>query len=225
MPTIRRHFDRQETRGGRPSKFWTLARAAAGFALIAGVAGAAGPALAGGQTTQLSFTGDALVRGAEARPEFHLDYLLNDSARRGVAPQLGSDNLEIALTSPDVGVFRFLFSPRPQFGLSLDRGAGNRGYAGLTWNLFDSGSVFGNVGLAGSYDPRAGSYDPRIGLPSDTLRRPLTSSVMVHGALELGYHIGARHSLSLSLDQGRSPELRLNAETTDNLRLRYGLKF
>lgn len=217
MPIIRRHFDRQEIRGSRPFEFRTLARAAAGFALIAGVAAAAGPALAGGQTSQLSFTGDALVRGA-GLPEFHLDYLLNDPARRGGAQPLGSDNLEIALTSPDIGVFRFLFSPRPQFGLSLDKGAGNRGYAGLTWNLFDSGSVFGNVGFAGS-------YDPGTGLPSDTLHRPLTSSVMLHGALELGYHIGARHSLSLSLDQGRSPELRLNAETTDNLRLRYGLKF
>ncbi len=96
--------------------------------------------------------------------------------------------------------------------------AGNRGYAGLTWNLFDSGSVFGNVGLAGSYDPGTGA-------PSDPFHRPLGPPLKVHGALELGYHIGTQHSLSLSLDQGRSPELRLNAETTDNLRLRYGLKF
>ncbi len=95
---------------------------------------------------------------------------------------------------------------------------GNRGYAGLTWNLFDSASVFGNVGLAGS-------YDPGTGLPGETLHRPLGPPLMVHGALELGYHIGTQHSLSLSLDQGRSPELRLNAETRDNLRLRYGLKF
>ena len=191
---------------------------AAGCAIVAAIAGGAGPALAGGQATQLSFTGDALVRDAAGLSELHLDYLLNDPTRRGAAPQLGSDNLEIALTSPDVGVFRFLFSPRPQFGLSLDKVAGNRGYAGLTWNLFDSGSVFGNVGLAGSYEPGTGAL-------GDSLRRPLTPTVMLHGALELGYHIGTQHSLSLSLDQGRSPELRLNAETTDNLRLRYGLKF
>jgi len=191
---------------------------AAGCAIVAAIAGGAGPALAGGQTTQLSFTGDALVRDAAGLSELHLDYLLNDPTRRGAAPQLGSDNLEIALTSPDVGVFRFLFSPRPQFGLSLDKVAGNRGYAGLTWNLFDSGSVFGNVGLAGSYDRSTGA-------PSDPFHHPLGPPLMVHGALELGYHIGAQHNLSLSLDQGRSPELRLNAETTDNLRLRYGLKF
>jgi hypothetical protein len=215
MPTTRRNLDRQETRRGRLFTSRALLRAATGLALVAG---AAGPALAGGQTTQLTLTGDALVRGAADQPELHLDYLLNDPTRRGAPPQLGSDNLEIALTSPDVGVFRFLFSPRPQFGLSLDKVVGNRGYAGLTWNLFDSASVFGNLGLAGSYDPGTGA-------PGDPLHRQLTPTVMLHGALELGYHIGAQHSLSLSLDKGRSPDLRLNAETTDNLRLRYGLKF
>ena len=33
-----------------------------------------------------------------------------------------------------------------------------------------------------------------------------------------------RGSLSLSVDQGRAPDLRLGGET-DNLRLRYGMKF
>ncbi|HEX6842006.1 MAG TPA: hypothetical protein VF113_10755 [Stellaceae bacterium] len=178
----------------------------------------AAPALAGGQTTALTLT-DSASRSVAEQPELHLDYLLNDPTRRAAVPTLGSDNLEIALSSPDNGVFRFLFSPRPQFGLSLDKVTGNRGYAGLTWNLFDSDSLFGNIGLAGS-------YDPGVGAPNDPLGRTLAGpSVTLHGALELGYHIGPRHSLSLSLDQGRTPDLKLNSETTDNLRLRYGLKF
>jgi hypothetical protein len=130
---------------------------------------------------------------------------------------VAADNLEIALTSPDSRVFRFIFSPRPQFGLSLDKAMGNRGYAGLTWNLFDSNSVFGNVGVAGSY--------ANPGAPNDPLHRPLGPPIMLHGALELGYHIGAQHSLSLSLDQGRPAEAHLSGETTDNLRLRYGMRF
>ena len=215
MPTIRRHFDRQGFRCGRLISRPMLLGVAAGVAVALL---AAGPAAAGGRTTQLTLSGDALERSAPDQPELHLGYLLNDPTRRGGAAQLGGDNLEIALSSPDIGVFRFLFSPRPQFGLSLDKTTGNRGYAGLTWNLFDSGSVFGNVGLAGSYDPGAGA-------PNDPLGRTLTPSLMVHGALELGYHFGAQHSLSLSLDQGRSPELKFNTEATDNLRLRYGLKF
>ncbi|HEV8028818.1 MAG TPA: hypothetical protein VGP50_15400, partial [Stellaceae bacterium] len=70
----------------------------------------------------------------------------------------------------------------------------------------------------------AGSYaDP--GAPNDPLHRPLGPPIMLHGALELGYHIGAQHSLSLSLDQGRAPAAGLGGETSDNLRLRYGLRF
>jgi len=217
MPTIRRHFDRQTIRRGRPVDARTLARALAGVAAFAGLAAMTAPALAGGQTKSLALT-EGPPRSVAEQPEFHLDYLLNDPTRRGAAPALGSDNLEIALSSPDSGVFRFLFSPRPQFGLSLDKVTGNRGYAGLTWNLFDSDSLFGNLGLAGSYDAGAGA-------PNDPLGRTLGPSLTLHGALELGYHIGARHSLSLSLDQGRTPDLKLNSETTDNLRLRYGLKF
>jgi len=175
------------------------------------------PASAGGQTQPLAGGGDTLVPGSAPLPEFHLDFILDDAARRGLGPSGSGGNLEIAMTSPESGVFRFLFSPRPQFGVNLDRTTGNRGYAGLTWNLFDSNRIFGNFGLAGSY------ADP--GAPNDPLHRPLGPPIMLHGALELGYHIGTQHSLSLSLDQGRAPDARLGGETTDNLRLRYGLRF
>jgi lipid A 3-O-deacylase len=177
------------------------------------------PAVAGGQTQQLTVNGGALVRGAAPLPDFHLDFLLEDPARQVLLPLGRSSDLEIALTSPDNDVFRFLFSPRPQLGLSVDKlTGGNRGYAGLTWNLFDSRTVFGNLGVAGTYDAAAGA-------PNDPLRRPLGPPLMLHGALELGYHLGDQHSLSLRLDEGRVPEFRLNGESSDNLSLRYGLRF
>jgi hypothetical protein len=175
------------------------------------------PALAAEQTQQLTLSGGALVPDTAA-PPFHLDFLLNDPARTSLLSPGGSDNVEIALSSPNSGVFHFLFSPRPQFGLGFDRATGtNRGYAGLTWNLFDSGGVYGNFGLLGSYETNsAAPYNPF---------RPLESPLMLHGALELGYHFGDQHSLSLQLDQGRAPEFRVNGESSDNFRLRYGLKF
>jgi|HubBroStandDraft_1064217.scaffolds.fasta_scaffold49491_3 hypothetical protein len=173
-------------------------------------------AWAGGQTQPVAGNGNALVPGSAPLPEFHLDFILDDPAGHSLAAP-GTGNLEIALTSPDSGVFRFLFSPRPQFGFNLDPTTGNRGYAGLTWNLFDGNHLFGNFGLAGSY------ADP--GAPNDPLHRPLGPPIMLHGALELGYHIGTQHSLSLSLDQGRAPAAGLGGETSDNLRLRYGLRF
>ncbi len=72
---------------------------AAGCAIVAAIAGGAGPALAGGQATQLSFTGDALVRDAAGLSELHLDYLLNDPTRRGAAPQLGSRRMSASSAS------------------------------------------------------------------------------------------------------------------------------
>ena len=175
------------------------------------------PARAGGHPPPPPGRANTLVPGSATLPDFPLDFILDDGARRSLTPAGSGGNLEIALTSPDNGVFRFLFSPRPQFGFNLDRGTGNRGYAGLTWNLFDSDRLFGNVGLAGSY------ADP--GAPPDPLHRPLGPPIMLHGALELGYHFGAQHSLSLSLDQVRAPDARLGGETSDNLRLRYWLRF
>jgi hypothetical protein len=199
-----------------------LIQVLAGVALAV-LALAAEPALAGGSTTQLTVTGGTLVRGAAPLPEFHLDFLLDQPARQTVpwSPLStgASDNLEIALTSPDNRVLSFIFSPRAQFGLSSDHFGGNRGYAGLTWNLFNGDHLFGNFGVAGAYDPASTN-------PNDPLHHLLGPPLLLHGALELGYHIGGQHSLSFSIDQGRSPELKLNPETTtDNFRVRYGLKF
>ncbi|HYM01938.1 MAG TPA: hypothetical protein VET85_03265 [Stellaceae bacterium] len=174
-----------------------------------------GPAFAGGQTTQLSVNSEALVRGAAPLPDFRLDFLLDDPAR--LPPQARGDNLEIALTAPDSGGFQFFFSPRPQLGFGVDRlTSGGRSYAGLGWNLYDSGSLFTNLALAGSYDPSN---------PLDPSHRLLGPPLLLRGGLEFGYHINDSNSLSLSLDQGRTPDLRLGGEYSDNLRLRYGLKF
>jgi hypothetical protein len=187
-----------------------------GFAAAFLLAMLTGPVLAG-QLTQLNVNGGPIVPGAAPLPEFHLGFILDDPARHSLTPDSG--NLEMTLSLPDSGVLRFLFSPRPQIGLNLDQPAAGRGYAGLTWNLFGSGNLFGHFGLAGSYDPMVGTLD-------DPLHRALAQPLLLHGALEFGYHISERHSLSLSLDQGRIPDqLRQGGETSDNLRLRYGLKF
>jgi hypothetical protein len=175
-----------------------------------------GIAAAAESTQTLLVDGGTLVRGGAPMPEFHLNFLGDGAA---VLPPGGSPDLNIAVTSPDNGVFHFLFSPRPQFGFGYDRLTGeNRGYAGLTWSLFDDHSLFGSVGLAGSYSAGLDGLD-------DPVRRSLGPPLMLHGALEFGYKLGDQHSISLRLDEGRAPEFRLNTETTDDLRLRYGLRF
>ncbi len=180
----------------------------------------ASPAKAADQTQTLAIGNGALVRGGAPMPEYHLNFLLDDPGRAGLEQPGASQDLDIALSTPNTGVFHFLFSPRPQFGFGYDRLTGvNRGYAGLTWNLFDSNSVFGSIGLAGSYDPGT------IGIGADPFGHSFGTPLMLHGAIELGYRLGEQHSLSLRLDEGRPPEFRLNSETSDNVRLKYGLKF
>jgi hypothetical protein len=181
---------------------------------------AGGSSFAADQQQSLTVNGETLVRGGAPLPEFHLSFTL-DEPGHAAANQAGggSDDLDIALTSPTNGVFHFLFSPRPQFGYGYDRLTGsNRGFAGLTWSLFDNDGLYGSVGLAGSYDPNSGA-------PYDPLRRSFDQPLMLRGAIEFGYRLGEQHSLSLRLDESRAPEFRLNTETSDNLRLRYGLKF
>jgi hypothetical protein len=182
-------------------------------ALAAALVVSTGAAFAGGQTQSINLSG-TLQRGGAPLPEFHLDFLPSTPP----APALGgSGNLEIALASPDASGFSFLFSPRPQFGLGFDRATGtNRAYAGLTWNLFDSSTVFSNIGVAGSSN---------VGTAvNEQPRRFFGPPLMLHGALQFGYHLGEQQSLSLSLAQEHAPDLR-GGEANDNLRLRYGLKF
>ena len=182
-------------------------------ALAIALAMSAGTAFAGGQVQQITI-GGTLQRGGAPLPEFHLNFLPSEPT----PPALGGNgNLEIALATPDASGFSFLFSPRPQFGLGFDRATGtNRAYAGLAWSLFDSRTVFGNIGVAGSYDAGTAA--------NEQPRRFFGPPMMLHGALQFGYHLGEQQSLSLSLSQEHAPELR-GGEASDNLRLRYGLKF
>lgn len=186
-----------------------LSCAALAVALVA----SAGAAFAGGSTQTINL-GGTLQRGGAPLPEFHLDFLPSTPP----APALGGDgNFEIALATSDQNGFSFLFSPRPQFGLGFDRATGtNRAYAGLTWNLFDSRTVFSNIGIAGSSDVGSAA--------NEQPRRFFGPPLMLHGALQFGYHLGEQQSLSLSLAQEHAPDLR-GGEANDNLRLRYGLKF
>jgi hypothetical protein len=195
-------------------------RGALGAALLL-VAGGL-PALAAEQTQPLALSGGASLPEAAPAPSFRFDFLLDDPVRPILRPGVGAaDNLEITLTSPNNSAFHFLFSPRPQFGVTADNAAGiNRSYAGLSWNLFNNSGLYGNLGLGGTYDASTGT-------PNAPLRRPPGAPLMLHGGLELGYQFGEQHSLSLRLDEGVAPTFRLNGETSssDNFRLRYGLKF
>ena len=179
-------------------------RKAAALALAGGLLAAA-PALAGGAS-------GSLVPGSAPLPEFRLNFPSDLNPAAGP-----NSDYVISLTSPDQGVLHFLFSPRAQFNASTDRETGtSRSSAGLTWNLFESGGFFGNLGIAGSFT-RPGVQDLDNHL--------LGPSFALHGNFEIGYQLGNQHSLTLSLDHPTSPDYQNEHGELNNLRLRYGLKF
>lgn len=185
----------------------------------------AGPARAqmqiGGVNNSVSLMFDSntgnLMTGPQSTPTFHMNFLLDDPLRMS-ATEIGTTrDLEISLTSPNNSVFRFMFSPRPQFGIGYDPISGtNRAYGGLTWGLFSTGSLFGNFGLAGSFDPGIGGPDAR---------RFDEAPLMFHSALELGYRFDTQNTLMFAIDQGVAPGIRGAGAEPDNFMLRYGTKF
>jgi hypothetical protein len=156
-----------------------------------------------------------LIRGGAAMPQFQLEF-------PNLAPTLNAaggsgNNLEIALTSPDKSVFSFIFSPRAQFGTSLDRVTGvQSNFAGMSWNVFDQDSFFGGLGLTAAGADVSG----------DPLRRNLGPPLALHSTLQFGYRFAGEQSLLLSLDHANTPDFSGDhGELGENLRFNYGVKF
>ncbi|MDE2229710.1 MAG: hypothetical protein KGL11_11815 [Alphaproteobacteria bacterium] len=155
-----------------------------------------------------------LVRGGAPLPQFELN-LPNLTPPSGT-----SDNFEIALTAPgSKNAFSFIFSPRPESALELDRASNTmRNVAGLSWNIFNSNRFYGDFGLSGSF----------LNPATDPMHEALAGGApaSVRGTLSLGYDLGDRQSLMLSFDHTRTPDLSTeHGEFGDNFRLGYGVKF
>lgn len=167
----------------------------------------AAPAMADESATNF---GTPLVRGGAALPRFSTSFPI-DLSGPGAATG-AKDNLEIALTSPDHSVLRFLFSPRALVGEGSAFGSPvNTNYVGLAWNVFDSDRLFGTIALSGAVNRQA------LESPVPHLYGPVMS---LHSTLELGYSFSTQQSLSLTLDHA-SPAPYFG----DYLRLRYGYHF
>jgi hypothetical protein len=171
----------------------------------------------GGLTLTFDTNAGNFLTGANSNSTFHMSFLLDDPLRMSNTALGTTHDLEISLTSPNNSVFRFMFSPRPQFGIGFDPISGtNRAYGGLTWNLFSENSLFGNLGLASSFDP---------GLGGPAGRRLDEAPLMFHSAFELGYRLDTENSLMFAIDQGVAPGLHGAGAEPDNFILQYGTKF
>lgn len=201
---------------------FSLATALAAVALCVALAPSARAQMQpGGAGASLTLTLDSstgnLLGGADAGSPFHMSFLLDDALRMSNTAIGTTRDLEISMTAPNNSVFRFMFSPRPQFGIGFDPISGtNRAYGGLTWNLFSDKALFGNFGLASSFDPGLGGTDGR---------RIDEAPLMFHGAFELGYRLDTQDSLMFAIDQGVAPGVHGVGGEPDNFILRYGTKF
>jgi hypothetical protein len=158
----------------------------------------------------------ALVRGGAPLPQFQLNFPSSSGLHQQALP---AGDLEIALTSPNKGVFSFLFSPRAQIGRNSDEATGtSRNLAGLNWNVFQADRFYGGFGFSGSF------INPQT---DDPLHRAVTGSPLaLHGTLQLGYQLGEQQNLSLSFDRARNSDFSTDrGELGDNFRLGYGLRF
>jgi len=179
-----------------------------------------GPGGAGGINNSVTLTFDGNsgnpLPPSNSETAFHMNFLLDDARRMSATPLGTTRDLEISLTAPNNSVFRFMFSPRAQFGFGYDPVSGtNRAYAGLTWPLFDLKSWYANFGIASSFDPGMGGVESRGN------QAPL----MFHGALEFGYKLDQHNSVQFAIDQSVAPSRGPGSEPADNFLIRFGTKF
>lgn len=133
----------------------------------------------------------------------------------------GADiNGELLWKSPDWQAFKWLFSPRPHIGTSIntDRGT-NQFYFGLTWRLDFLNVLFIEGAFGGDYNTGERNYrhNPR--------KKALGSHFMFREAIELGVQIIPNHSLSLILDHTSNARLAKCNPGLTGIGFRYGVKF
>jgi hypothetical protein len=160
-----------------------------------------------------AFEATPLVRGGAPLPEFQLDL-------PNLQPPAADGNFEIALTPPgSKSPFSFIFSPRPESALALDRASDtSRNVAGLSWNVFSADHFYGGFGLSSSV------MSPGTDPAHEALAGGAPAAV--RGSVQLGYALGRNQSLMLSFDHTRTPDQSTDhGEFGDNFRLGYGVQF
>lgn len=126
---------------------------------------------------------------------FRVGYAAHDVGVFGTHKEGGKDyNFEFVFVSPDfLGV---IWSPKPVVGASInDSSNTNQVYGGLTWEMWFWERFFFNFTFG-----VAGAPNAKISTPDRTDRKELGSKVLFREAIELGWNIYKRDSISVYLD-------------------------
>jgi lipid A 3-O-deacylase len=130
-------------------------------------------------------------------------------------------NAELLFQSPDLDLFRWLGSPRPMIGATLNFGGReSMAYAGLAWkaNLFDS--PFFVEGTFGGAVHNGALRNPPEGM------RDLGCPVLFHESVSLGYDLSKQASIMMTAEHASHANLCApeNRGLT-NIGIRLGFRF
>ncbi|SDH62800.1 MULTISPECIES: acyloxyacyl hydrolase [unclassified Nitrosomonas] len=108
---------------------------------------------------------------------------------------------------------------RPAFGGSVNTvGDTSKLYMDIRWQYEHTSGMFFGIGLGGAI------HDGKLHLQHDD-RKALGSRVLFHIPIEIGYHFGARTSLSVYFDHISNAYLANDNEGMDTLGGRLGYRF
>ena len=108
---------------------------------------------------------------------------------------------------------------RPAFGGSVNTvGDTSKLYTGLRWQYEHASGMFIGIGLGGAI------HNGKLHLQHND-RKALGSRVLFHIPIEIGYHLGARSSLSVYFDHVSNAYLAAANEGMDTLGGRFGYRF
>ena len=150
--------------------------------------------------------------------EIRIGALIHDEGPFTRREESGFDgNFELLFVSPSV--LRFLWSPRPHLGFSVNSdGDTSQAYAGLSWEWSFWGSWFAGFSLGGSV------HDGETETTRAD-RKELGCHLLFRESVEFGYRFGGRHSVSLFLDHISNAKLCDANEGLENTGIRYGYRF
>jgi lipid A 3-O-deacylase len=158
-------------------------------------------------------------KGKTAISEIRLGALGHDVGLLGHKIEHGKDfNLEMLFHTPNLPLFRKIWSPKPHLGFTFNEGGGtSQLYAGLSW-IYEMGPLFfeGSLGLAVHNGGTSNMKGPRKAFGQRWLFRE---------SLQMGYRLGGSHSLSLMLDHVSNAGLSTANPGMETFGLRYGFAF
>lgn len=187
---------------------------------FAGALAASGPSARADDGSKVYVGGLKLVWGSVPMPDTSAHIGISNTSI--TAPRLApATDFAMTFSLPDDPGRHFLFSPSvPPVAADLGTPGANRAYLGLSLGLASSTGLYGSLGFGGSIP--AGSSSSF----EEANRRFGNAPLLLHGGLELGYHLTGQQNLSVNIDRAAptdgTPD---RTETGGSFRLRYGLKF